>query len=55
MKALEKSADSARLFISGKYWKGGDDTQKLANDVGFAVIYENGDDLTVAPSGLKRW
>jgi hypothetical protein len=53
MKALGKNPESATLFLSGKYWTNGDSTKESAKALGFAVMYKNGTDLTVAFPPLK--
>jgi len=48
MDVIGKNVRSATLFVSGKFWKGGDTTKQLAKRLGFAVMYESGEDLTVS-------
>jgi hypothetical protein len=52
MAALGKDRNLARIFIAGKYWETIDDEdpKEDAQDLGYGMIFENGNDLTVIPS-----
>lgn len=51
MTALGKDISLARIFIAGKYWKiiNDKDPKEYAQDLGFGIMFENGNDLTVIP------
>jgi len=47
MEALGKSKGFGKLFVAGEYWSGGSAMKKLALELGYRVLYENGSDLSV--------
>jgi hypothetical protein len=47
MEALGKSKGFGKLFVAGEYWSGGSAMKKLALELGYGVLYENGSDLSV--------
>lgn len=52
MTALRKDINLARVFIAGEYWKtiNGKDPKEEARKLGFGIMFESGDDLTVIPN-----
>jgi len=49
METLGKSVINGRIFLAGKYWmpKKGQDPKMEAQQKGFGIVYENGEDLSV--------
>ena len=49
MKALGKHTSLGRVFVAGEYWKttDGDDPKEAAQEQGFGLLFESGNDLTV--------
>lgn len=52
MAALGKDENLARVFVAGKYWEtiNGQDPKENVQDLGFGMISEIENDLTVIPS-----
>jgi hypothetical protein len=46
---LGKSNCSGKVFLAGEYWRDGMAMQNLARKLGYGILYENGNDLTVIP------
>lgn len=46
MSVLGKHPKKGTVFVAGEYWENG--LQSLAHELGFGVLFENGDDITVA-------
>jgi hypothetical protein len=49
MDVLHKSGNLGKVFLAGEYWSGGMELQNLALELGYGILYENGNDLTVIP------
>jgi len=47
MNALKKPEGLGKVFLAGECWEGGDETQRDALALGYGVLYENGNDLSV--------
>ena len=49
MKALGKDHSLGRVFVAGKYWRAmdGDDPREGAQEEGFGLLFERGNDLAV--------
>ena len=47
VEALGKDITAARLFIAGKHWRNGESTKQLARAMGYGILFENRNDLTV--------
>ena len=47
MNALKKPEGLGKVFLPGEYWEGGDETQRDALVLGYGVLYENGNDISV--------
>jgi hypothetical protein len=49
MKTLGRDPTLGRVFIAGKYWKvvDGDDPKEVAQEQGFGILFECGNDLAV--------
>ena len=47
MNALKKPQGVGKVFVAGEYWEDGDETQTAALQLGYGVLYENGNDLSV--------
>ena len=55
IKALDKHERSGRVFIAGQFWRptDGDDPKMDAQEQGYGILYENGDELSVLYNGAK--
>ena len=51
MSALGKFPKQGTVFVAGEYWESG--VQSLAHELGFGVLFENGEDLTVVATGAE--
>ena len=49
MIALGKHYSLGRVFVAGEYWKtiDGDDPKERAQEQGFGLLFESGNDLTI--------
>jgi hypothetical protein len=47
MDVLNKSNSLGKVFLAGEYWSGGAAMQSNALQLGYGILYENGNDLTV--------
>lgn len=49
MKTLGRPVINGKIFLAGKYWipKKGQDSKMEAQQKGFGILYENGEDLSV--------
>ena len=48
MDALRKPRDAGKLFVAAELWaQNAETTQEYALFLGYGVLYENGDDLSV--------
>lgn len=53
MEALGKPVSSGRVFIAGEFWNATkhDDPKEEAQEQGYGILYENGEDLSVIYGG----
>ena len=53
MKALGKHINLGRVFVAGEYWRtvNGEDPNEAAQEEGFGLLFENGNDITVISPG----
>ena len=53
IKALDKHETNGRVFIAGEFWRSidGDDPKAEAEERGYGILYENGNDLSVIYGG----
>jgi hypothetical protein len=47
MNILRKPQKAWKLFVAAEYWEGDKVTQRIALLLGYGVLYENGEDLSV--------
>lgn len=49
MKALGKHPSLGRVFVAGENWRArdGDDPKEAAQEEGFGLLFEGGNDLTI--------
>jgi len=47
MNVLNKPTGLGKVFVAGRYWEDGDETQTATLRLGYGVLYENGSDLLI--------
>ena len=51
MSALGKLPKHGTVFVAGEYWERG--VKSLAHELGFGVLFENGEDLAVVAASAE--